>query len=145
MKSKLVSTSNLKAADHYLVVDDSAMEIEVEVWHGEYPSLSIIKNGGYVLAKKITGSNAADQYQFDPKLNEIKYRDFKDRGNIIRDDNEVGWIVDTEWKSFDAPELNRESNELNQYLKNRFAVTAGEDYNCLRQIFKISISSIGLK
>jgi hypothetical protein len=144
LKSNLMDDETLNAAEHFLIVDDSASEIEVQVWHGEYPYVSIVNNA-HILSQKIEGVRKAWEYRFSGKLDELRYRDFKDPGNIICDSKGKGWVVDTEMKSFDSPKLNRSSYLVRNYLKKRFEVLSGENYDSLHQTFKISASEIGLK
>jgi len=128
----------------FLIVDDSASEIEVQVWHGEYPYVSIVSNA-HILSQKIEGTKNAWEYRFSGKLDELQYRDFTDPGNIICDSKGTGWVVDTELKSFDSPKLDRSSYLVQDYLKKRFRVLAGEEYFCLYQTFKISVADLKLK
>lgn len=144
LKSNLIDDETLNAAEHFLIVDDSASEIEVQVWHGEYPYVSIVSNA-HILSQKIEGVRKAWEYRFSGKLDELRYRDFTDPGNIICDSKGKGWVVDTELKSFDSPELNRSAYIVQNYLKKRFEVLSGENYGRLYQIFKIPVSEIGIK
>lgn len=143
LKSNLIDDKTLNAAEHFLIVDDSASEIEVQVWHNEYPYVSIVNNA-HILSQKIEGVRKAGEYRSSEKLDELRYRDFNDPGNIICDSKGKGWVVDTEWKSFDSPKLNDRSYRIQNYLKKRFEVLSGENYSCL-QTFKISVSEIGIK
>ena len=144
LKSNLIDDETLNAAEHFLIVDDSASEIEVQVWHNIYPYVSIVSNA-HILSKKIEGVRTAWEYRLSSKLDELRYRDFTDPGNIICDSKGKGWVVDTELKSFDPPKLNRNANIVQNYLKNRFEVLSGEKYGLLYQTFKISVSEIGIK
>lgn len=139
LKSNLKDDKTLDSAEHFLIVVESASEIEVQVWLGEYPYLSIVKNA-HILSKKIEGSSSAWDYRYSSKLYELQYRDFKDSGNIIRDSEGVGWVVDTELKSFDYPKLGETSCFVQNYLKKRFKVLAGG--NSLYQTFKISVEDL---
>jgi len=144
LKSNLVDDTTLAVAEHFLIVDDSASEIEVEVWHGDgYPYVSVVNNA-YVLSQKIEGERKAWEYRYSIKLDELGYVDFKDRGNIICDSKGKGWIVDTELMSFVPPNVKGVSS-LQDYLKKRFKVLAGKEYSPACQIFKISIADLKLK
>ena len=144
LKSNLLDDTTLRAADHFLIVDDEASEIEVEVWHEAQPHLYIVNNA-HILSKKIEGDPQAGDYRFSNTLDKLGYRDFKNHGNIIRDSNGIGWIVDTELNSFDAPHLTRSACLIQNYLKKRFEILCGENYNGLYQTFKISVSELDLK
>lgn len=144
LKSNLVGDTTLDAAEHFLIVDDSASEIEVQVWHDEYPYLSIVNNA-HILSQKIEGIEKAWEYRCSVKLNELRYRDFKDPGNIICDSKGKGWVVDTELKGFDHPKLSGDLYLIKDYLKKRFKVLAGEKHSCLYQTFKISVADLKLK
>lgn len=137
LKSNISECDNLDVADHYLIVD--SLELEVQVWHGEYPYLSVINNA-HILSKRIEGIGSAWDYRFSKKLDELKYRDFKDFGNIICDTHGIGWIVDTELKGFDPPDIDSDKYLIRDYLKKRFKVLSGDDYRTLFQTFKISVS-----
>jgi hypothetical protein len=132
----------LKAADHFLVVDDNAAEIEVEVAISpqcDYPCLSTVKNA-HILSKKIEGERRAGDYQHSASLDRLKYSDFVDLGNIICDSANIGWIVDTEMKSFDPPSV--KSSILQNYLRKRFKILHREE---LLKVFKIPLSDVGIK
>lgn len=144
LKSNLLDNKTLNAAEHFLILDDSVSEIEVQVYHRDYPYLCRVNNA-YVLSQKIEGTRKAWEYRSSGKLNELGYRDFSDPGNIICDSKGTGWVVDTELKSFDSPELDRNSSLLQGYLKKRFKVLAGNEYHCLFQTFKISVADLKLK
>jgi hypothetical protein len=139
LKSNLIDDETLKAAEHFLIVEDSASEIEVQVWHGEYPYVSIVSHA-HILSQKIEGVGKAWEYRFSGKLDELRYRDFKDPGNIICDSKGRGWVVDTEMKSFDFPKLNRSAHLVQDYLKKRFKVLSGEENSGLYHTFKISVA-----
>lgn len=141
LNSNLSNQKDLKAAGHFLVVGDDADEIEVQVALGEYPYLSIIKNG-HIVSKKIDGEERAFSYRSSMVLEKLRYKDFKDQGNIIQDANRINWIVDTELKSFDAPPIGINQYAMQTFLKKRFAVLAGEAFNPFYQTFKISLRSI---
>jgi hypothetical protein len=144
LKSNLMDNTTLNATEHFLIVEDSASEIDVQVWHGEYPCVTTVNNA-HILSKKIEGVGQAWEYRYSPTLDELKYRDFKDPGNIIRDPNGTGWVVDTEMKSFDSPNLDNNSHQIQDYLKRRFKVLAGKEYLCTHQTFKISVNDLNLK
>ena len=144
LKSNFPENSKLDVAEHFLIIGDEATELEVEVWHTDYPCLSLIKSG-YILSKKIDGENKARDYQYSNVLDALKYRDFTDPGNIIQDANGIGWIVDTERKSFDPPKINKGQYLIREYLKKRFKVLSGDESSSLYQTFKISLSDIGIR
>lgn len=136
--------TDLNAAEHFLILDQSTNEIEVEVVPCDgYPCLSGVKNA-YILSRKIEGLAKAHLYRSSPELDELGYRDFSDSGNIIRDSNDIGWVVDTELKSFDLPKLSFKARSIREYLPKRFKVLASQDYRS-RQVFKFSIADLQLK
>jgi len=141
LKSHLINDATLKAADHFLIVKEGATELIVEVWHGKStPYLSIIKNA-YIVSKKIEGDRCASLYSSSPILDQLRYRDFTDPGNIRQDSNGVGWIVDTEMKSFEeSPAIEGKAYATQEYLKNRFKFLSGNEYHRHCQIFPISLS-----
>lgn len=142
LKSSLESTV-LTAPDHFLIIDESQAEVEIEVYYGEnYPLLSVVKNG-YILSKRIEGDKKADEYKFSNELRSLGYQDFADPGNILKDSNSVGWIVDTEIQAFDSPRLAYVESMFRKYLKTRFQHLSGE--NPISQTFKIPLAEIGLK
>ncbi len=112
----------------------------------DFPTFANVGNA-HILSKKIEGDRAADQYKGD--LWGLGYRDFADPGNVIRDSEGIGWVVDTEVKSFDPPHVkNRDPVALdlsNKYLKKRFEILAGTDYDFSGQIFRISVADLNLK
>lgn len=144
LKSNLIDDETLNAAEHFLIVDDSVSEIEVKVWQGEYPYVSFVSNA-HILSQKIEGVKKAWEYRLSGKLNELRYRDFKDPGNIICDSKGKGWVVDTELKSFDSPTLSRGAYLVQNYLKKRFEVLSGGNDGGLYQTFKISVSEMGIR
>jgi hypothetical protein len=143
LKSHLQDSSTMNAAEHFLIVNDSASEIEVQVWHNNYPYLSTVKNA-YILSQKIEGDKQAWSYRFSGKLDELQYRDFTDPGNIIRDAKGIGWIVDTELKSFDPPHLTTDAAVIRDYLPKRFKALTGQEYRCLFQTFKVAVADLHL-
>lgn len=150
LKTNLVNTPSLKAADHFLIVKDGATELEVTVWHSispYFPSLQVVQNA-YIVSKKIEGHKRTTKdnisfYGSSRILDQLQYRDFN-YGNIIQDSNGVGWIVDTEEKSFEAPVIKGDALTRQVYLKDRFRVLSGKEYSSVCQIFKISLSGMGL-
>lgn len=146
LNANLHEDSKLKAVDHYLIVDDEASEIEVEIFYlnNYYPFPRTVRNA-QILRKKIDGVKSAHSltYQCDKNLKALNYVDFKDPGNIIRAG--IGWIVDTERKSFDSMENICQDITFHNYLtylKKRFSILyPAETFN---RRFKISVSDIGL-
>lgn len=166
LKTNLKEHPKLDTAEHYLLVDDDAIEIEVQVRQRgaglfnytlcDYPLLSKIKNAG-ILSKIIVGKSAAREYLHSQVLKRLNYWDFSDRGNIIRDSNGIGWVVDTEAISFSPPKIDIKYNPLQKYIKKRFDVLFGWDVNidnksdysesnpAYCRTFKIVVSDIGLE
>lgn len=140
LKSNLEKENNLDAADHFLILDNSETDIEVEVWYDKYPYLSVAKNA-HILSKKIDGVAQARSYMLSSQLQKLGYRDFTDPGNILRDENGIGWVVDTEQKSFHPQELDRDLGLVNDYLRKRFKVLAGEDHLHFHT-FKIPVADL---
>lgn len=138
--SNLQHEKAINAPEHFLIIEDPSLEIEIQVWHGPYPYLSIVKKNGYVLSKKIEGEPKALEYRCSTDLAKLKYKDFGDIGNVIKDSKGTGWVVDTELKSFDPPKLSRESASMQNYARKRFEVLAKEEFFSLFQTFKISVS-----
>lgn len=139
LKSNLIDSKTLNAAEHFLIVDDFASEIEVQVGLNEYPILYFVRNA-HVLSQKIEGDEASSKYSCSGKLAKLGYKDYQDPGNIICDSKGTGWVVDTEWKSFDKPELDRTSEQFQEYLKKRFEVLSGVKTSFLT--FKISVADL---
>jgi hypothetical protein len=148
LKLNLQKNSKLDAPDHYLIVDNEATEIEVRVAHGRdgsiYPTLTTVRYA-QILSQKIAGEKNALSFRSSSELEKLRFSDFGDPGNIISDSDGIGWVVDTEIKSFDAPKLGRSSLQFLEYLKKRFKVLSGNDYDSLCQTFKISLADIGIK
>lgn len=141
LNANLDSNSTLQAAIHYLVIDEGAEEIEVEVhYKGEFPIISSVKNA-HVLSKRIIGEKKARDYRFCNELQKVRYCDFQDPGNIIRDSNNIGWIVDTEIKSFFPPKYSNGYFHILRYLKKRFKVLSSSE-NTTSTTFTIPISDI---
>lgn len=138
--SNLKHEKAINAPEHFFIIEDPASEIEIQVWHGPYPYLSIVKKNGYILSRKIEGEPKALEYRCSTDLAKLKYKDFGDPGNVIKDSKGTGWVVDTELKSFDPPNLSRESALIQNYSKKRFDVLAGDEFSSLFQTFKISVA-----
>jgi hypothetical protein len=137
LHTNLLDDPTLNTAEHFLIIPDKEQEIEVQVDHLVYPHLSSVNNG-YVLSRKIKGSKSAKEYQSSSKLAELLFWDFADKGNIIRDSDNIGWIVDTEAHSFNYPTLDHTPYLTGEYLKKRFIFLAGDAYSP-SQTFKISV------
>lgn len=138
LKRGLQEDSALKVADHFLVIEEEATEIEVQVWRGEYPCLSIVRNA-YIVSQKIIGQQKSKMFSHSTSLDRLQYRDFSDPGNILQDCNGIGWIVDTEAKSFDLPCLDEQASRVLSYAKNRFEALYGRK---LYRTFKIPVSKL---
>lgn len=101
---------------HYLIIEDPEKDVEVRIFlQSHYPVLNGIKNG-YILSEKVEGEPKASRYQSSEVLAECGFRDLSDEGNILVDEKGIGWVVDTEIKSFHPmkPSL------FHQYLDRRF-------------------------
>lgn len=140
LRSNLLDDPTLNVTEHILIIDDNAQEIEVQVDHLVYPHLSSVNNG-YIVSRKIEGIESAEEYRSSNKLSELLFWDFADSGNIIRDADNIGWIVDTEAHSFNYPTLDHTSNLAREYLKKRFIFLAGDAY-FPSQTFKISFNDL---
>lgn len=113
----LKESTSFNVPRHYILFEEG--RIEVELWSGTYPALSILKNCEMV-AEKIEGEKAASQFAWNPELKKVGYADFSDPGNILVDATDRAWIVDTEVKSFDPPSYRHQF-----YLQERFAHLTG--------------------
>lgn len=132
LRSNLRGLKTLNAVEHFLIVEDSATEIEVEVSFNTHPSLLSVKKA-YVLSKKIDGRECAKESQ-PLELKKLRFQDFSDPGNIICDSNGMRWVVDTEMKSFEPPKLKEQ-----KYFTMRFQVLTGKSLGST-QTFKIPLS-----
>ena len=144
LKSNLPNKSPLDVTEHYLIIDDDAKEIEAEIFHGDYPYLSRVNITGYIVSKKIEGKKNALAFAGCSILEKLRYSDFSDEGNILQDSTKKNWIVDTEQKSFEKPELEDEAYNIQEYVKLRFRYLCGKDYMRNFQRIKISLSDIGI-
>jgi hypothetical protein len=81
------------------------------------------------------------EYRFSEELQSVGYKDFKDSGNILKDFNNIGWVVDTEIQSFDPPELHRVEYMFQEYLKLRFNVLHAHDDERFHT-FKVPLAEI---
>lgn len=141
LEKKLAEDTTLKAAEHFLIVDEDATEIEVGVLQGSrFPILWQVKNS-QILSQKIVGEKKAFDYRNSTSLHDASYTDFSDPGNILQDSKGVGWVVDTEGKSFTTPCQSRFEHVLEKYLRQRFKFLAGEDYADMLT-FKIPLSRL---
>jgi len=145
LKDRLKNKEDIDAAMHFLVVDDESKSLSIEVGHNNNltPTLKIVKNA-FIVSQKILGTPCAvtKRYYLAKELDEVRYRDFKDPGNVIEDSEGKKWIVDTETKSFDSP--TDVDNELRRYLKKRFRILTGEEYKEFSQSFSFSLAELGL-
>ncbi len=144
LKKNLPKEGSLNVVDHYIIVDDDARELEVTIFHDDYPYVSKIKNGGQIFSTKIEGEKNASAFASSDVLKNLFYSDFSDEGNILCDSSHTNWIVDTERKSFDAPELDDIAFQIREYVKLRFRFLAHDEYLPNFQPITISLSEIGI-
>lgn len=144
LRSNLQEHGALNAAEHFLIVDDTTEEIEVQIaMCNDYPHLSSVNNA-HVISKKVDGVGEAWSYRYSNPLKSVGYNDFKDPGNIMKDAEGIGWVVDTELKSFDPPKQSPDPL-LNHYLIRRYKALSTEDCSTSCQIFKIKVADLNLK
>lgn len=112
----------LNVADHFLIVEDGATSLEITVLDNKrFPSIWRVDNG-YVLSQRITGRPSAKDYWEHKALKKTGFHDFSDPGNILKDENGVGWIVDTESKGLRSPcnMIDFLTIKITDYLEKRF-------------------------
>lgn len=148
LKQNFTDVSTLKAVENYLVINDSVTEIEIRLVRGHslvsefpmnYPVISTIENAG-VFSKIISGEPKASSYRSSPTLARLQYADFADPGNIREDIDGIGWVIDTEIKSFNPPRMSRFLCLVQDYALKRFSVLTGSNYHT----FRIPISALNI-
>ncbi|MBA3816056.1 MAG: hypothetical protein H0X29_05975 [Parachlamydiaceae bacterium] len=148
LKENLTDISTLRAVKNYLVINDSATEIEIQLVRGtslvsefpmNYPVISAVENAG-IFSKIIHGEPKASSYRSSPPLVRLQYADFSDPGNIREDAAGIGWVIDTELKSFNPPRMGTFLCLVQDYALKRFEALTSSHYHTIR----IPISTLNI-
>ena len=137
-----------KVPEYYLVTP-SLNDIKVEVITGKYAGVDILSDC-ILYTRGVVGDPSADKIMAEHRqiIKAIKYIDMMP-DNIRKTEDGKIFILDTEAKSFEEPNLNNfqrdwsdyEKDFLHDYLKNRFYALRDKGPNSLMINFTVSLNN----